>query len=85
MLLLSLQISCNLHLCASVQTLVGLSGTPVTSACLCSIVMSHFTYVSVKDMDRDVSLLCLRVGGRVRKFLLIPFFFPVVFTPLGNN
>lgn len=43
-----------------------------------------FLYVSGKDMDRDASLLCLRVGGRVRKFLLI-LFFSVVFTPLGNN
>ena len=40
--------------------------------------------MSVKDMDGDVSVLRLRGGGRVRKFLLIPFF-SVVFTPLGNN
>lgn len=31
MFLLSLQVSCHLHLCASVQTLVGLSGTLVSS------------------------------------------------------
>lgn len=31
-------------------------------------------------MDGDVSVLRLRGGGRVRKFLLIPFFFFLLFS-----